>query len=266
MLSTTLRLIIAGGACSTTCRLLMNATATDEVHTTEMDAAHAGLHIDEEVPLSHFAKHLPEPYLSETITMIGSTGKDATARRGMIRGPKEELDMIPRIMFEALAGEMNSLIANETTPDQYVEAFVRQRHQQVIDDMRDHESEIGDLQKKRKAVIMAALEKMERDEDPYQNEAAAEQDPPDWLRRYYYYPPTDFRPLVAKFKPSRRKVEVHYRISENYNGGCVINDRWYQGVRTKPPIVPEGWDLNHMHVFSYMGFQWALLTRKKESK
>lgn len=179
MLSTTLRLIIAGGACSTTCRLLMNATATDEVHTTEMDAAHAGLHIDEEVPLSHFAKHLPEPYLSETITMIGSTGKDATARRGMIRGPKEELDMIPRIMFEAFAGEMNSLIANETTPGQYAEAFVRQRCQQVIDDMRDIESEVGDLQDKRKAVILAALEKMERDEDPYQNEAAAEQDPPD---------------------------------------------------------------------------------------
>jgi len=56
--------------------------------------------------------------------------------------------------------------------------------------------------------------------------------------------PTDLTKHAGKTKP----VQVTYAISYNYNGGIVVDDKWYAGYDVPPPIVPAGFELKGMGV------------------
>jgi hypothetical protein len=48
--------------------------------------------------------------------------------------------------------------------------------------------------------------------------------------------------LTKKAKPGKR-VTVHYGTSISYNGGTVIDGKWYAGYEVPDPIVPPGYEL-----------------------
>lgn len=43
--------------------------------------------------------------------------------------------------------------------------------------------------------------------------------------------------------PKRDGMEVKYPVSYKYNGGIVIDGKWYDGFKVGKPIVPEGFKL-----------------------
>lgn len=61
---------------------------------------------------------------------------------------------------------------------------------------------------------------------------------------WYHVKGTD---LTTKAKPGR-KVEVTYAVSYDYNGGTVIDGKWYVGYEVDPPIVPKGYVLKSLGV------------------
>lgn len=54
-----------------------------------------------------------------------------------------------------------------------------------------------------------------------------------------------------KAKPGKR-IKVDLPISVSYNGGTVIDGKWYAGYEVPKPIVPDGYEL----VSSYSGAQY----------
>ena len=36
---------------------------------------------------------------------------------------------------------------------------------------------------------------------------------------------------------------IHYTVSYDYNGGMVVDDKWYQGYKVPSPIIPKGYAL-----------------------
>jgi len=53
---------------------------------------------------------------------------------------------------------------------------------------------------------------------------------------YFHCPPTDLR-------GHRGQCQVQFAVSEEYNGGIVINDKWYKGYKVPPPILSPGFKL-----------------------
>lgn len=48
--------------------------------------------------------------------------------------------------------------------------------------------------------------------------------------------------LTSKAKPGE-SVRITYPVSISYNGGTVIEDKWYAGYKVPAPIVPRGYEL-----------------------
>jgi len=48
-------------------------------------------------------------------------------------------------------------------------------------------------------------------------------------------PPTDLRGYWGEGK------EVTYAVSYSYNGGIVIENKWYDGYEVPPPLLPAGY-------------------------
>lgn len=55
---------------------------------------------------------------------------------------------------------------------------------------------------------------------------------------YFNAPATD----LSKVKIPKKKLykEVRYAVSYTYNGGTVVDGKWYQGYIVPPPILREG--------------------------
>lgn len=54
---------------------------------------------------------------------------------------------------------------------------------------------------------------------------------------YFQYPATD----LTKVKiPDKKRKEVRYSVSITYNGGTIIDGKWYQGYEVPPPILADG--------------------------
>jgi len=62
--------------------------------------------------------------------------------------------------------------------------------------------------------------------------------------QFLHFPAPD---LTSKAKPGK-KVEVTYPVSYSYNGGTVIDDKWYAGYEVPKPIVPKGYKLTSIGV------------------
>lgn len=64
--------------------------------------------------------------------------------------------------------------------------------------------------------------------------------------RFYPWPAPDLSLQLAKKlkkNPGITHFEVTYPVSMSYNGGTVIDDKWYAGYKVPAPIVPVGWQL-----------------------
>lgn len=59
---------------------------------------------------------------------------------------------------------------------------------------------------------------------------------------YFLCPAPDLTKLSKK-SLAGKSVEVTFAVSYRYNGGTIINDKWYAGYEVPPPIVPEGFKL-----------------------
>lgn len=57
--------------------------------------------------------------------------------------------------------------------------------------------------------------------------------------RAFKHPGVDLR---GKENPNK-DVKVSIPCSISYNGGTVIDDKWYSGYDVAPPIVPDGYEL-----------------------
>lgn len=57
--------------------------------------------------------------------------------------------------------------------------------------------------------------------------------------KYFHCPAPN---LCSKAKPGKT-VTVTYPVSLSYNGGTVIEDKWYAGYIVPAPIIPEGYEL-----------------------
>lgn len=53
--------------------------------------------------------------------------------------------------------------------------------------------------------------------------------------------------LTSKAKPGA-EVTVTYPVSISYNGGTVVDGKWYGGYLVPDPIVPAGYELVDMGV------------------
>jgi hypothetical protein len=51
----------------------------------------------------------------------------------------------------------------------------------------------------------------------------------------YSYPETPRLPA--------REGKVTYRVSYDYNGGTIIDGKWYRGIIVNEPIIPAGYEL-----------------------
>jgi len=66
--------------------------------------------------------------------------------------------------------------------------------------------------------------------------------------KFFHFPAPD---LTKKARHDKR-VEVTYPVSYTYNGGTVIDGKWYAGYEVPKPIVPKGYKLTGIGV----GFQF----------
>lgn len=61
--------------------------------------------------------------------------------------------------------------------------------------------------------------------------------------------------------------EVKYPVSYNYNGGIVIENRWYDGFIVGQPLLPKGLELQSIGVGLQLNatppLATAILVRKK---
>lgn len=57
--------------------------------------------------------------------------------------------------------------------------------------------------------------------------------------KFFHYPAPN---LCSKAKPGRTVI-VTFPVSISYNGGTVIEDKWYAGYIVPAPIVPSGYEL-----------------------
>lgn len=61
--------------------------------------------------------------------------------------------------------------------------------------------------------------------------------------------------------------EVKYPVSYNYNGGIIINGKWYDGYIVGQPLVPKGLELQSIGVGLMLNamppLATAVLVRKK---
>lgn len=55
---------------------------------------------------------------------------------------------------------------------------------------------------------------------------------------YFQCPAPDLR--KTKFPKGKKSVEVQFSVSYRYNGGTIVDDKWYRGFFVPPPILPEG--------------------------
>lgn len=62
--------------------------------------------------------------------------------------------------------------------------------------------------------------------------------------RAFIHPGTDLR---GKAKPGKR-VTVQIAVSQSYNGGTVVDGKWYSGYRVAPPTIPAGYELSDIGV------------------
>lgn len=68
---------------------------------------------------------------------------------------------------------------------------------------------------------------------------------------YWHMPVPEISPASVKHKNSIEKGqggEVNYPVSYRYNGGIVINGKWYKGFKVPAPIVPDGHKLVNIGV------------------
>ena len=44
----------------------------------------------------------------------------------------------------------------------------------------------------------------------------------------------------------KREGIVRFPVSYTYNGGIIVNDKWYKGYDVPSPLIPEGYELVSM--------------------
>lgn len=62
--------------------------------------------------------------------------------------------------------------------------------------------------------------------------------------------------------------EVTYPVSYRYNGGIVVDGKWYEGYEVPKPDVPEGWELVNIGVGLQLNAQppFATMLLKPKNK
>lgn len=58
------------------------------------------------------------------------------------------------------------------------------------------------------------------------------------MKKLFKSPPTDLR----CYQPKERQ-EVTYAVSYTYNGGIVIDDKWYEGYEVPAPYILPGFGI-----------------------
>lgn len=67
---------------------------------------------------------------------------------------------------------------------------------------------------------------------------------------------------------SKREGKVMFPVSYTYNGGTIINGKWYKGYKVGKPIVPDGYELISMAILLQLNASPPLATmylRKKDN-
>ena len=59
---------------------------------------------------------------------------------------------------------------------------------------------------------------------------------------------------------------VHYPISQTYNGGIVIDNKWYKGFKVAKPKVPRGFKLVGIGIGSQLNARPPMATMYLEPK